>query len=139
MKKINYIGKFLFLSLIILISGAVFISKGQCISPAAQVVPSHIKVVKGDSVRISPVITGTEPIDYQWYYLSTGIIKGAIKPDYTAHHVMKADTIYLRVMNKCGQKFSNPVYIEIDTVTPSKQQTTGAPKAKAATTSKPKN
>jgi hypothetical protein len=135
MKNLNYIGKSLILSLILMTSGAVFISQGQCISPTAQVVPSHIKVVKGDSVRINVKINGTEPMDYQWFYLSTGIIKGATKPSYTAHHVMKADTIYLRVMNKCGQTFSNPVYIEIDTVTPSKQQTKVAPKAKAATKS----
>ena len=136
MKKLNYICKSLFLSLILLTSGAVFISQGQCVSPTAQVIPSHIKVIKGDSVRIHVNITGSEPMDYQWFYLSSGIVKGAVQQDFTAHHVLKADTIYLRVMNKCGQKFSNPVYLEVDAVTPSKQQATSAPKPKAATTSK---
>ena len=140
MKKLNYICKSLFLSLILLTSGAVFISQGQCVSPTAQVIPSHIKVIKGDSVRIHVNITGTEPMDYQWFYLGTGIIKGATNPSYTAYNVIKADTVYLRVMNKCGQKFSNPVYLELDLVTPSKQKATAAPKAKVTPkTTKPKN
>jgi len=137
MKIINVILKSLFLSVIILSTVAVFTGSSQCAAPSAKISPSHLKIIKGDSLRIEPTITGTTPIDFQWYFLGAGTIKGATKPNYTIQKVMRADTIYLRVMNKCGQQFSNPVYIELDTITPSSQKPKVVPKPKA-TTVKPK-
>lgn len=133
MKNYNDICKSFILSVVLLTAGAVFMANGQCVSPSAQVSPAHITVIQGDSVSIYPTIVGTEPIDYQWFCMRTGIIKGATKSSYTAHNVLKADTVYLRVMNKCGQKFSNPVYLELDTVNPPKQTT-----VKPKTVAKPK-
>jgi hypothetical protein len=86
----------------------------QCIAPSASVVPSHIFFAPGDSIVLNASVTGTTPIDFQWYKLSKGKIMGATSPKYTLHNIMTADTVYLRVTNDCGNKFSNPVYLELD-------------------------
>jgi hypothetical protein len=137
MKTFNHSFKLLFFLAALLIFCPDFIY-GQCLPPAAKVIPSHLTVIKGDSIRVTATITGTGPIDCQWYNLRTGIIKGATKPGCTFYNVVKADTVYLRVINGCGQQFSNPVYLELDLVTPSTQQVTTKPKPKPTVAPKPK-
>jgi len=105
---------FNFFVLLIMIFVSVLNVQSQCMAPAASVVPSHISFAPGDSIGLNASVTGTAPIDCQWYKLSNGKIVGATSPKYTLHNVMTADTVYLRVMNDCGSKFSNPVYLELD-------------------------
>lgn len=89
-------------------------TQSQCLPPTASVVPNRITFTPGDSITLSASITGTQPIEYQWYTLGTGMVKGATSTRCTLHNVTKPDTIYLRVMNDCGRKFSNMVYLKLD-------------------------
>lgn len=92
--------------------------------------PANSEICPGEEIIFSIDVTGTQPINYQWYN-SSGMISGADGSSFTANN---ADTYYCIVTNDCSSVTSDNVTLNLKTLSQAPTLLTFSPDAICANT-----